>query len=512
MALARRSAVRLRVWDLLGEGSDLARGALRTAWAPILVLVAAYTVMFLNGHAAAGDWQPGPLTWIAPLALLAYAPLYGALYRAALGGPGARTRGLGGLQWSGVEWRLVVVGAVLVIVAGLVAVPFLAATGLAALLPGSHAPVNIGPFGTLSRWALAAIPIWLVFAVVAAPRLARLMLSWPFSVARGKIQPFGGFGISRRSGWGILVALVLAQGPILLSVALVYALSLISADPVMGGAWPLPQAVAAGVLVGLLNAAVQAPLSAGVLAGAYWLLEGDAAAEDEARTAGDEQPHAEAPTDEAARAAAAALSAQEAAELDLRHDDVDKAGAESDLSGSELAGPEPAGDDLSDAEPHPEVAPSSDSEPHESEPHEATHHSAPEDPAAAEQEVDHSAPPPRADEDAHAHAAAEDAATAAAAAAAAGALEGEAEVLPPPPEPEPELEPEPQPEPEFEPEPEPPAAHGRSKWGVEPLSPWPHSVLPPWPVKHAFEPPPKRAPLARGVEPAQPSMGAMERE
>ena len=458
MALAKHSAERLRVSELIEEATDLARSAVRECWLPILILTAAHAVIFLNHHAAAGDWRPGILSWLAPLGLVFYVPLYGALYRTALGGEDLKTRGIGGLQWSGVEWRLIAVGVVIVFLIGLAATPFLAATGIAALIPASHAPVSIGALGTWSRWAFVVTPIWLVFFWLMAPRLARLMLGWPFSIARGKTEPFAGLGPSSHSGWALAIALSVALLPILVGQLLVYALTLISEDPVMGGSWPLPQAIGAGVLVGVLTAAVQAPLSVGVLAGAWWLLEGDA----EAAEVEVDAPlhHSDASTDEAALAAAAALSAQEAAELDLPHEEIDKAAA--DHAGEHDQDHHSDGSADHPADEHSEM----DEAESEVEAPAGDHHE-----------------PPLADHDDH------EAAARAAEAAAADAHIEEPPVY----------------EPEPEPQPSPP------RWGVEPLSPWPHSVLPPWPQRHGFDPPPRRAPLAYEAEPAQPSAETAER-
>ena len=458
MALAKRSAIRLRVSDLVDEGTALARSAVRECWLPIVILVAAHTILFLKSHAAASDWSPGALSWIAPLAFVLYVPLYGALYRSALGGRDLRTLGFGGLQWSGVEWRLIAVGVVIVFLIALAASPFFAATGLAALFPASHAPVSLGLLGTWSRWAFIVTPIWLIFLWLMAPRLARLMLGWPFSIARGTTEPFAGVGPARHSGWPLLIALLIAQLPLLVAQLLVYALTLILGDAVMGGAWPMPQAIGAGVVVGLLNVAVQAPLSAGVLAGAWWLLEGDAELADHAPLPVP-SAHTEAPLDEAS-AAAAGLSAQEAAELDLPHEEVDAAGAGAAVE--EGDGAHAAEEDATDEHvSHEGHAAEADAE------------------AAAPEAEDHHSAPDDHKPDAHAH-------------------EAEHVEVPHIEEPAP---------PHFE---EPPPAPER-RWGVEPLSPWPHSVLPPWPGAGGFEPPPKRAPLAYRAEPAQPSEEVVER-
>lgn len=309
--MAKRATARFSLSDLIGEASDFARDAWRDCWLAMLVVAAAHTLIFLNHHVAVSDWRPGPLGWIAPLLFLGYVPLYGGLYRVALGGRAMKTLGPGGLQWSGAEWRLIAVGVVIAFIIGLAMTPFLAATGIAALIMGLKTVMSAGPLGQWARWAPAGAVIWLFFFWIMAPRIARLMLGWAYSVAREKVEPFGGWEPAKGVGWRIAVGLVISYAPVMLGWLAVYALTLIEPDALVAGYWPLPEAIGAAVLLGALTAAVQVPLSAGILSGAYWQLEDDHAEADAAMAA----HHGPEATDAAmAAAAAAALAAHEVAE------------------------------------------------------------------------------------------------------------------------------------------------------------------------------------------------------
>lgn len=444
MALAHRAAAQFSAGQLVAEGSDFAREAWRECWLPMLLVTAGHALMFVDQHVPAADWRPGLLGVIAPLLMVFYVPLYGGLYRAALGGHPRTSKGFGGLQWSAVEWRLIAVGLALAFMIGLAMIPFLAANLIAALVL-RNGVFSAGPFGQWARWAPFAIVVWGVFVWLFGQRIARLMLGWPFSIAREKTEPFAGFVLSKGSGWEILLALAASAVPMILGWMAFYAIGLIEADAISGVYWPLPEATGIGFLLGGLKALVVAPMIVGVLSAAYWLLEGDRLAEEGPAP----KPHHGGLMGlaEAAIAAAAALAAKEAAELGLApHGEPGDASVEApgDHDGS------------ADAPPH-EAAES----------HLSTEHEASEDGDEAH----------LTDADAH--------------------VADEAQPM------------------------DAPAPYS----GVEPLSPWPHSILPPWPAAvRGFEAAPPRPAstfarvdaaetvdsLASDAEPPHPSEGKAE--
>ncbi len=485
--MSKPAHVRLSTGDLIAEGSDLSREAWRDAWAPMLLVIAGHTLMFMNQHVAASDWHAGIWTFVGPALLIFYVPLYGALYRAALGGRAMESHGPAGLQWNGVEWRLITVGVIIVFLAGLAMTPFLAVTGIAALIVRGP-PFTISYLGTWARWAPGAAIIWAFFFWIMAPRLARLMLGWPYSTGREKTEPFAGWSPAERSGWSIAWALVGACIPLALGYLGVFAMTLIEGDTLVGNYWPLPEAVGAGLLLGALKAAVTAPLLVGILSGAYWLLEEHRLAEEAAHPTAEHHGLLDSLGD-AAKAAAAALAAREAGVFG--HHDTDR--------------------HVTDAAPsHPDA---------EIEPTE------PEAPARHQGFLDSLGP----------------AAKAAMAAAAALAVKEAAELgLHPsqvdrqvdehePPAPEPDVEP-----PVIAdahaplrevPQTEPSAGAAAHEMGMEsydapadarhatpdhldgPLSIWPHSILPPWPkpVAATTARNPAATPLASAAEPAHAS-------
>lgn len=296
--MAKRVAARLTVSELIAEASDVSRGAWRAGWAPILLLTLAHTVIFLDRHVAHGGAATGLMTAAACALMIFYVPLYGALYRLALGGRIAGGRGVGGLQWDGVEWRLIAVGVVIAFVTGLVLMPFLAATGVIALVIGLDRTVPVDLLGPTALWKVLCLPVWLLCFVVMAARVSRLMLGWAYSSAREKAEPFAGWAPSKRSGWSIAWALLVCWTPLLIGYLGVLAFSMIEADALAPQIWPLPEAILAGIVLGLIKTAVVAPLSVGVLCGAYWLLEereaqpamADAGADDAAIHAAPAQP------------------------------------------------------------------------------------------------------------------------------------------------------------------------------------------------------------------------------
>nr|MDQ2861818.1 hypothetical protein [Pseudomonadota bacterium] len=81
-----------------GPAARLVATAWREAWAPLIFAGVSIGVLLI----VADCGSPWRGAWLAA-ALLATLPAQGALYRLALGRPG---RGLGGLQWGRVEWRL----------------------------------------------------------------------------------------------------------------------------------------------------------------------------------------------------------------------------------------------------------------------------------------------------------------------------------------------------------------------------------------------------------------------
>jgi hypothetical protein len=512
--LAKRAAARLTVSELVAEASDFSRQAWRACWLPMALVTTGHTLQFLHGNMSADEWRPGLFGFLAYALMIFYLPLYGALYRTAIGGRPAAGRGPGGLQWGGVEWRLIAVGVVVAFLIGLSVMPFLAVMGILVLVLGAHRVVSVGPLGSFSYVGLASIPVWLLFFCLMAPRIGRLMLGWAYSTARAKTEPFGGWEPARRSGWPIAWALALAWIPLLLGYLTIYALTLIEGDALTPNAWPLPEALGAGVLLGAMRAAMVAPLMVGVVTGAYWLLTErdleahaappveDAPAEPPPMVHGDADPPDEAslpPADDAdghdaAAAAAAALAAEQAAELDLPPSEVDHRLTEPTDAASPDSG------DVPD-QPLAEAAVLEHAEPSSAAAAELHRHAdevgspVPEhamvEPAASHQPPAPELQPPEHPEPQHEaaeHVATEhhsglaqalEAAAAAAAIAGAAALAAhEAQKAHEADAARAHVAHDFQPETAVAPTPEP--AHTSE---IGPLSPWPHSVLPPWPVR-----------------------------
>ncbi len=293
---------RLTVSEAVAEAGDFARSAWRDCWAVMLIVIVGQTLVFMGAHAAETDWRPWIWPKLGALLTIAYVPLFGALYRLGVGGEPTRSLGPGGLQWTGVEWRLLCVWAVLAFILGLGVAP-IAIVSAPLIYFFRHHAVALGPLGSWSVATLILAPFWLVFGSILLRLWGRLGLAGSITTARGRISPLSGWSMTRGLGWTIGLAWLVVQIPTLGGWLALMAMNLIEADDLAAGAhavWPLPEAIGAGAVMGILSAAVQLPLSVGLLTGVYCLLKPSETGQDE--------------TGDAAAAATAALSAHEAGE------------------------------------------------------------------------------------------------------------------------------------------------------------------------------------------------------
>ncbi len=271
------------VGEGLAEASEFARDVWRDCWAVMLVVVTGRTLVFMGHHIAPIDWSPGLWPKLGELLTLAYIPLFGALYRLGVGGEALDSLGWGGLQWTGVEWRLLGVWLVLGFALSLCATP-LAVFSLPLLYLFQHrSAVSLGPFG---GWSLASIllaPFWLAFAAFALFMWGRLGLSAATTTARGRVSPFASWNLTRGLGWTIGLAWLATQIPMVLGWIALWVMGMAEAGDFSSGpaeTWPLVDATAAGAVIGVLAAVIQAPLSVGLLCGfRRWLAPDDETAE-----------------------------------------------------------------------------------------------------------------------------------------------------------------------------------------------------------------------------------------
>jgi len=163
MSLAVRHGDRLKLGALASDAANFSRAAPHKVWLTVLGLVVVQAYLFARGHVASAIWPPGPPDWIVPFGLVLYVPLFGGLYRLALGGKRLRGLGPGGLQWRGLEWRLIGVAIIIALLIGMVALPFILINLLVIMLLGVRAQISLGPFGGWARWAPETALIWSAF-------------------------------------------------------------------------------------------------------------------------------------------------------------------------------------------------------------------------------------------------------------------------------------------------------------------------------------------------------------
>lgn len=263
--------------EALAEASDFARDVWRDCWAVMLIIVAGRTLVFLGHHVSAVEWTPGVWPTVGEVLTLAYIPLFGALYRLGVGGPALDSLGWGGLQWTGVEWRLLGVWIVLGFALGIVATPLAMVSFPLLYLFKHHAAVSLGPLGSWSAASIFLAPFWLGFAAFILFTWGRLGLAGALTTARQRVSPFASWALTRGLGWTIGLAWLIVQLPMVFGWVGLWAMGLAEAGDIASGpaeTWPLLDAAIAGVVVALLAAAIQVPLSVGLLSGLYrWLAQ-----------------------------------------------------------------------------------------------------------------------------------------------------------------------------------------------------------------------------------------------
>ena len=188
----------------------------RTCWAALVVGV----VLGLLPRAL-----PSGLAFLGlPLELAATTLAYGALYRAAFGGPS----GFKGLRWGAQEWRLLAVLALTFVILSVVASVLAVLVGAVVVGVAKSSNPNLD-IGSLAAWRAAvhgpgAIPASLpplLSAVVMLWLFLRLSLAPAATVDLGKIQVLSAFGRSRGAVLTLAVTGFLLAAPALILVVVI---------------------------------------------------------------------------------------------------------------------------------------------------------------------------------------------------------------------------------------------------------------------------------------------------
>ena len=235
----------------MGEGSATIGGTVRagmagwtpgvrTCWAALV----AGAVLGLLPHTL----SPALAFLSLPLELAATTLAYGALYRAAFGGPA----GWNGLRWGVEEWRLLAVQALTFVILSVVASVLVVLVGavVVGVAKSNNPDLDIG---SLAAWRAAVhgpgvIPAGLpplLSAVIMLWLFLRLSLAPAATVDLGKIQVLSAFGRSRGAVLTLAVAgLVLAAPALILAIVIGYARAVIGFAE---GAW-IPMLISVALL------------------------------------------------------------------------------------------------------------------------------------------------------------------------------------------------------------------------------------------------------------------------
>jgi hypothetical protein len=269
------AGTRITVSEALDEALDFARGAWRDAWVPVVLTGAGWALLVVAANAQLSDSAAATLRTAGILLLLFHIPLLGALYRSALGGRPYRGLGPGGLQIGGVEARLLVVNAVIGFFCILACAPMMLLSGLFYLGLRRFDGVSLGPLGHWEWWFLAAAVFWAAFILGLIYLLGRLATATPLSIERRRILPWDSWTLTPGHGRAIAMAFIVGHMPTLIVLVALKAFGWIETDAIptgMHGPWPLPEAIGAGALTGVVLAGLQAPLSVGLIAVFYDVL------------------------------------------------------------------------------------------------------------------------------------------------------------------------------------------------------------------------------------------------
>jgi hypothetical protein len=258
----------IRVSEAIDEAVDFVRGAWREAWAP-MALTSVGWMLIVVGARAQIDFQAADLLERIGWALQIFnLPLLGALYRLGVGGRAYRGLGPAGLQLGGVEWRVLVVNAVLGVFCLFACLPLLFLSGLFFFLLHRLGGITLGPIGHWSWWFLLSSLFWVALIGWLIYMCARLGLATAQSVEHRRILPITGWPSTEGQGRVIAASFILTKAPAAIVILALWAFGWIepSEAPIgLHGPWPLPEAIGAGAVAGLILSVVEAPLSVGLL-------------------------------------------------------------------------------------------------------------------------------------------------------------------------------------------------------------------------------------------------------
>jgi hypothetical protein len=256
----------------------------REAWRPalgaLLLLGAAGAVQYYLAATGRAGWSMLMVLAVIPAQIVAYGALFRLAFADERTGEPAFHRGPAGLQWGGMETRMLGATLLLMLLWFVAMILFVfifiialmvAMGGAAAGLEGADTPQELfeamGPRGTgtllVVGLASAALALW---------AYVRLLLVLPATASSGRVQVFETWRLTKGQFWRIFAALLIVALP-----TIVWGMFNGAVEGALGEEGPregttvLPPAAAAlmAVLGGIVSGVLQAPLSAGLMAFLY---------------------------------------------------------------------------------------------------------------------------------------------------------------------------------------------------------------------------------------------------
>ena len=259
--------------DAAASAVEFTREAARRLWGVQTLCAFGLALVFisLRGRVSPAEavdlWRIG---WV--VAAVSAAPLWAGLYRLELGGAACRGLGPAGVQFGMAELRLIALGLAFLCAALLAWLPVVAVSAIVFVLFRGVGEVALGPLGEVQVSFLVASALWLTALGGFAWACARMAFAPAATIGKRRLVLREAWALGRGRVATVLAAWILAQAPAMLTLALLALVNQMELqDPVWGARsrWPVVDAAAGGLVLGLVVAFVQVPLTVGVLGRLY---------------------------------------------------------------------------------------------------------------------------------------------------------------------------------------------------------------------------------------------------
>jgi hypothetical protein len=259
--------------EAIGSAFAFAQEAARRLWGVQALAAFGVAVVFASVRGrmtvpeAADLWRVGWWT-----ILVTAAPLWAGLYRLELGGKALRGLGPAGLQFGLAEIRFIVLAGAFLAASALVWLPVVAVSALIFVLFRFAGAATLAHIGDVQISFLIALAVWVGVLGVYAWICARCAFAPAATVGKRRLVLREAWTLGRGRAGPVLWSWLLAQAPLLLVVVLLALVDQMEMQDLVWGArsrWPLIDAAAAGLVLGVVLSFVQAPLTVGVLGYLY---------------------------------------------------------------------------------------------------------------------------------------------------------------------------------------------------------------------------------------------------